>query len=128
MLDITKPVWTRDGRPARIVCSDLKRDDGRTLIVTVDFGTWEDCRLYYPNGRNRAEDDPSYNGEDLTNDAPTSKETPREPIVPDASFDVLNERLADIETTLEAVFERLGEIDQAIRFQLGQRKKRNPRK
>lgn len=34
-LDLTKPVQTRDGRPARILTTDLLSTDGRTLAVAA---------------------------------------------------------------------------------------------
>lgn len=35
MLDLTKPIQTRDGRQVRILCTDLKRDDDYKIVATV---------------------------------------------------------------------------------------------
>lgn len=42
-LDLTKPVQTRDGRPARIVCTDRKCDNGFPLGVLIpnEYGVEE---------------------------------------------------------------------------------------
>ena len=49
-----KPVCTRDGRKARIICCDAKRKDGRNIIALVpskDFPGFEDL-IFYPNNGN----------------------------------------------------------------------------
>jgi hypothetical protein len=38
MLDITKPVQTRIGKPARIICTDRKSKNGYPLVALVDEG------------------------------------------------------------------------------------------
>jgi hypothetical protein len=51
-LDITKPVQTRDGQKARILCDDLDRRDGRILAVAVasDDTGGEYIVVRYPDG------------------------------------------------------------------------------
>jgi hypothetical protein len=55
IFDPTKPVRTRDGRPARIVCTDKKTgvlSDGPSILaLTLDYeGTEETPRTYRPDG------------------------------------------------------------------------------
>jgi hypothetical protein len=57
MIDPTKPVITRDGRPARILCTDFKSSLGRSLIVAYDdldgnetYGTRFPSGNVYRNG------------------------------------------------------------------------------
>lgn len=54
--DVTKPVQTRDGRPARIVCTDRKHRDGPILaLIPYPKGHphegQETIKTYYPSGR-----------------------------------------------------------------------------
>lgn len=49
-----KPVCTRDGRPARIICFD--RIGKRPIIALVKNGESEDGYYYYNNGRDNKED------------------------------------------------------------------------
>jgi hypothetical protein len=48
--DPTKPVATRDGRPARIVCSDRKGGAPIIALVTNPDGT-EGAFFFHPNGQ-----------------------------------------------------------------------------
>lgn len=48
-IDLTKPVQTKDGKPARIICTDLK-DGAYTLMVLIDFGDREVPRTYTSKG------------------------------------------------------------------------------
>lgn len=48
-LDPTKPVQTEDGRPARILCTDV--DNPRSLVAAVRVKGGERALVYYPNGR-----------------------------------------------------------------------------
>ena len=52
--DPSKPVQTRDGRPARIICTDLKNNDGYSLVALVfnDFDKDEQMYYYDSNGKN----------------------------------------------------------------------------
>lgn len=53
-LDPTRPVQTRDGRPARILATDIKRDDGLTLAVASGYRNAPDeeyLGMRHPNGR-----------------------------------------------------------------------------
>ena len=45
-----KPVCTRSGRPARIICFDRK-DDRYPLVVLIDNDGSESCYLFYKNGK-----------------------------------------------------------------------------
>lgn len=51
--DPTKPVQTRDGRSARIICFDRKCDNGNTIIALVNnrFNDDESITLYMSSGR-----------------------------------------------------------------------------
>ncbi len=66
--DPTKPVQTRDGRKARILCTDLKTPDGYPLVVAVEYsdGEAESLRRYASDGSfsNR---ETMYRPEDLIN-------------------------------------------------------------
>ena len=46
--DPTKPVQTRDGRKARIICTDIK--DDTPILAAVDCGTFESVEHYYRSG------------------------------------------------------------------------------
>lgn len=49
--DPTKPVRTRDGRPARIVCSDVKSERGYTVVAVItDDDGYEITDTYQANG------------------------------------------------------------------------------
>ena len=46
-------VVTRDGRPARIICTDRNDKTGRPIVALVydKNGEYEYCNMYFPNGR-----------------------------------------------------------------------------
>lgn len=46
-----KPVCTRDGRKARIICFDKKCLDEQILIVLVDYGKEESIYFYTTDGK-----------------------------------------------------------------------------
>jgi hypothetical protein len=49
--DPTKPPHqTRDGRPARILATDI-RHPNEPIVAAVDYGEYEVVRCYKPNGR-----------------------------------------------------------------------------
>lgn len=55
--DPTKPVQTRDGRPARIICTDLVSASGKSIVALAKepFGTYagknvESVTYYYSDG------------------------------------------------------------------------------
>ena len=111
--DPTKPVWTRNGKPARIVCTDLKRDDGRTIIANIDFGTWEDCRLYYPSGHNS--DDPSGSPEDLINEAPSAQRTPEQEMTDDEETEWFAYRFANLDARLDVLHDNVAALIEELR-------------
>jgi hypothetical protein len=49
MVDLTKPVRTRAGHPARVLCADLKST--RPVVVAVFNGVYEVVREYPADGR-----------------------------------------------------------------------------
>lgn len=50
--DPTKPVQTRDGRKARILCTDMKRLRGETIAAAVMCPNRDEIAIsYLPNGR-----------------------------------------------------------------------------
>ena len=50
--DPTKPVQTRDGRKARIICTDLKNPGGETIVALVyAHDNFEAPILFHSNGR-----------------------------------------------------------------------------
>jgi hypothetical protein len=51
--DPTKPYQTRDGRAARVICTDRKSSLGRTLhgLVYRDQDNTESPQSWFPNGR-----------------------------------------------------------------------------
>jgi hypothetical protein len=50
--DPTKPFQTRDGRKARIICTDLKDSDGETIVALISFDdNHEEPGVYYADGR-----------------------------------------------------------------------------
>ena len=54
--DPTKSVQTRDGKPARIICTDAKNADGRPMIVLVEVPKGHETAISYAaNGRYAAE-------------------------------------------------------------------------
>lgn len=60
MFDPTKPVQTRDGRKARILCADAKYRSGETITAHLlnDDGTVHVTYGYFSDGRfNKGEDD-----------------------------------------------------------------------
>ena len=62
--DPSKPVQTRDGRPARIICTDAKGP--RVMVALVDCSTHEEARAYYSNG-SRSNGMSFVNQDDLVN-------------------------------------------------------------
>ena len=51
-----KPVCTRDGRKARIICFDAILDKGNSLIVLINNGSYESLEVYNLDGRYYLED------------------------------------------------------------------------
>lgn len=52
--DPTKPVRTRDGKPARIICTDRldsPNGKGQTLMALITTGGSESAAAYWPDGR-----------------------------------------------------------------------------
>ena len=58
IFDPTKPVRTRDGRPVRILCTDRKGIDGRSIVCLVQSKNEEGIFRYYPDGRTFLANDP----------------------------------------------------------------------
>jgi hypothetical protein len=52
--DPTKPVQTRDGRKARIICTDAKGGNPIVALRTSENGKYEVMELYYEDGRCQA--------------------------------------------------------------------------
>jgi hypothetical protein len=50
MLDITQPVQTRDGKPARIIATDIKGDTEGKIIALIDTGEEEILAIRLANG------------------------------------------------------------------------------
>lgn len=65
--DPSKPVMTRDGRPARIICTDRKGEYPILALIDDNDG-FEGIAIYFANGKNRTKDTPN----DLVN-APTKR-------------------------------------------------------
>lgn len=53
--DPSKPVQTRDGRKARIICTDARLRDGRTIAALVDMGDHESGWQFLPSGQHDAD-------------------------------------------------------------------------
>ena len=51
MFDPSKPVQTRDGRKARIICTDAKRSDTSIVALVEDEATFEYVMDYHTNGQ-----------------------------------------------------------------------------
>lgn len=51
MIDLTKPVQTRDGRPARIICTDRKVPSFPVGALVTESDGLEIFRAYKENGR-----------------------------------------------------------------------------
>lgn len=51
MLDLSRPVQTRDGRPARIIANDVKGDTENKVIALVDMGDEEILAIRLANGK-----------------------------------------------------------------------------
>jgi hypothetical protein len=49
--DVSKPVQTRSGKPARIVATDYKVGNGYTILAIVEEGDREYAFSYLPDGR-----------------------------------------------------------------------------
>jgi hypothetical protein len=49
VLDLTRPLQTRDGRKARLLATDLKGPF--PLLAALDYGSHEGFRIYYSDGR-----------------------------------------------------------------------------
>ena len=45
------PFCTRDGRPARIICTDRKSSNGHSIVALVDDGDQEMNRAFNPRGK-----------------------------------------------------------------------------
>ena len=56
-----KPVCTRDGRKARIICFDAILGKGNSLIVLINNGSYESLEVYEIDGRYYLEDLSEYN-------------------------------------------------------------------
>ena len=50
-LDISKPVITRNGYKARILCTDYKGVNGETIVAAIERRNLEFARSYYKSGR-----------------------------------------------------------------------------
>jgi hypothetical protein len=50
-LDLTKPVQTRDGRPARIVCTDRKRENYPVLALVTNSTGFEEVTSHCADGK-----------------------------------------------------------------------------
>jgi len=50
MIDLTKPVQTRDGRKVRVLCTDMKSETPIVGVVTQPAGKEEAC-WWYADGR-----------------------------------------------------------------------------
>lgn len=50
-LDLTKPVETRDGRKARIICTDFKRENRPILAAIADHNGIESTDYFWENGQ-----------------------------------------------------------------------------
>lgn len=51
MLDLTKPVQTRAGRPARILATDRQAGIYTVVALRKDRDDYEICSVYTPEGR-----------------------------------------------------------------------------
>lgn len=49
--DKSQKVETRDGRPARIICTDAKADDGACIIALIQGYGGEEAYQFFPDGR-----------------------------------------------------------------------------
>lgn len=51
--DLTKPVQTRDGRKARIICADRTNADGYSVVALLEGNVYggESLLVYLPSGR-----------------------------------------------------------------------------
>lgn len=49
--DVNKPVQTRDGRAARIICTDWKAPPSRIIILVEVSPNYEKQETRYPNGQ-----------------------------------------------------------------------------
>lgn len=49
--DKSQKVETRDGRPARIICTDAKADDGACIIALIPGYGGEEAYQFFPDGR-----------------------------------------------------------------------------
>ena len=54
--DPTKPVQTRSGKKARIICTDRRGHNERPIIALVDHGGNETVLSYYPDGTLEGDD------------------------------------------------------------------------
>jgi hypothetical protein len=60
-LDLTKPIQTRDGRPARVLATDLNHSMGYSLTVAVgNRRGYEITEQYPPSGRFNPDEDRPY--------------------------------------------------------------------
>lgn len=49
MIDLTKPVQTRDGRRVRVLCTDVK-GESNSVVGLVDGGNTETCQIWHGDG------------------------------------------------------------------------------
>lgn len=49
--DKSQKVETRDGRPARIICTDAKADDGACIVALIPGYGGEEAYQFFPDGR-----------------------------------------------------------------------------
>jgi hypothetical protein len=55
MLDLSKPIQTRDGKPARVIATDLKGTDN--IIALIDYGETESIGVRLRDGRSNTEEE-----------------------------------------------------------------------
>ena len=51
LADKSQRIETRDGRPARIICTDAKADDGACIIALISDDGGEESYQFFPDGR-----------------------------------------------------------------------------
>ena len=74
-LDLEKPVQTRDGRKARVICTDMKHEKGPIIAIIETSEGFEKVQQYWEGGyyNNNYHDDRIDSGNDLIN-IPEEKE------------------------------------------------------
>lgn len=65
MIDLTKPVQTRDGRKARVICTDMEGGSERIVALITNRSGGEHPLSYFKNGSYYNDDDS--NNTDLIN-------------------------------------------------------------